>query len=569
MIQLKYGSPKSIKQKVFAILGDTFQHKNFFNLLGFNYNPIEKFWFRKTFNPHIVDAIKKIAGPEDVDISNAVWGQYNSCLQKPERIFPYTLKYDMLLNYQKEALEFLQKAGNGIIAYDIGIGKTICALSYAEDLGIPALVVCPASLRYQWYSELTKFTNSPESLRSVIDDSPKKRAQLWEDSIGKNQYNICSYDLLRQDKDLEYAQRFAKNGMIIFDEIMRIKTRSSERTKAAKKLRSVASYCVGLTGTPIENNLAEFYEVLNIVSPGFISSYEKFAEMFLERELKTTYGGKTFWVITGEKNLDDFTKLVSPLFIRKEKRECLELPPASTVVRRVPMSKKQRQIEKELLNLSRVDSLNVLKYFTYARENTISPDLLNSENFKQKDNSLNLFEEEFPTERFPSKIELVMSGELEANELEMTPRLQETKDIIEETGREKIIIYSTYVKALNIISRLCLPEKESFAMIAGDCNVEEELAKFRQDNTRILLASPKIEEGLNIQFASMLLTVNKNFNPARQSQLEGRIERSGQKNAMTFFELESTDSVVESKVNAILQKKEKLSEKVLARRVME
>ena len=187
--------------------------------------------------------------------------------------------------------------------------------------------------------ELSKF-NYKEPSRMVIDGTRAKRKQQWKESFNY-QYVICSYDLLRQEVDLASAKSYLQGGLLICDEIMRVKTSSSQRTKAIKNLRNSALYAIGLSGTPVENNLAEFYTILNIVSPNFIPSYERFAELFLVRELRQGHNGRSYWQILGEKNVDEFRELIKPLVIRKEKRECLSLPPASTVIRRVELSKEQ------------------------------------------------------------------------------------------------------------------------------------------------------------------------------------------------------------------------------------
>jgi len=396
----------------------------------------------------------------------------------------------------------------------------------------------------------------------------------WEDA-GNYQYCIASYDLLKQkfervgkrkvpiySEDMEKAKVFVKGGLLLFDEIMRIKSRKADRTIGAKAIRKEAAFCVGLTGTPIENNLGEFYNILDIISSGFIPSYEKFAEMFLVRELKSTYGGRSFWVIRGEKNLDQFTKLVSPLYIRKEKRQCLELPPSSTVVRKIALSKKQKENEKRLLVLSQENPNDILKYFTYARENIISPDLIPSNFGISVPQGLDLRAD--PEEYIPSKAKQLIDGEIGPDEIELTPRLEEIKTLVEESGKEKLIIFSTYVKALEIIKRCIL--NEPCSMIIGGCKVEEEMDKFRS-NTRIMLMSEAGMEGLNLQHCNLMVELNTSWTESKRQQLKGRIERSGQKNPMTFYELQSS-SVVEQRVREILKRKEKLSERVLAQKVM-
>jgi SNF2 family DNA or RNA helicase len=563
---MKFGIPTGFKDQVLAVLTDSSTSlKNKLNVLGFSWNPMGGFWARGgSLQPHVIKTLQSFG----IQPSPAVIEEYNQkTVFRPIRAFEDNFKYEMLLDYQKEALEFCKNSGSGIVALDIGLGKTGVAIGYADFLGQKNLVVCPASLRGQWFNELVKFNNK-EPNRIVIDGSKEKRRKQWKDA--KNcQYVICSYDLMRQEGDLKEAKKYLDGtGLLIFDEIMLVKTSGSQRTKAIKELRESASLAIGLSGTPIENSLGEFYTILNIVSPNFLPSYERFAEIFLIRELKQGMGGKSYWVTHGEKNVDEFRDLIKPLVIRREKRECLDLPPASTVIRQVKLSKEQKRIEKKLLELAKEDPENILKYFTYARENIISPDLLPLNFEKSEPKGLDIWakilEEGSGIEYSPSRIQLLLEGKLNPEEIELTPRLQEIASILVESGKEKIIIYSPYVKALELVKRCVL--KEPCAMLIGGCNPEAEIEKFR-GNTRVLLMSSSGETGHNLQMATLMLICDRPYNPGKLSQLRGRIERKGQTHPMTFYELNSS-SVIESRVNKILEKKEKLSERVLAREVM-
>ena len=586
MIQMLFGIPEGYKQKVLAILTDSSTNlRSKLSVLGFSWNPVWNVWARHDFQPHVVDSLRGITDAA-LQPSEGVLQEYRlQTSYRPQRVFEDACKYEMLLDYQTEALSFINKARSGIVALDIGLGKTLVGLAYAEGLGLRNLIVCPASLRGQWYSEISKFTDSPLSRRVIINGTRVKREDQWNKAM-ECQYAICSYDLLKQvDKsgkqtDLERAKEYLNGGLLICDEIMRVKTSSSKRTKAIKSLRENASLAIGLTGTPIDNNLGEFYTILNIVSPGFIPNYERFAEMFLVRELrqkqvynakKGCFVSKDFWMILGEKNVDEFRQIIKPLVFRKEKRECLNLPPASTVIRQVELSKEQKRIEKRLLELSKEDPDNILKYFTYARENFISPSLLPIAAIDQGGLSLwaQVLGNDAGTDGFleyvPSEVQKLLEGKLRPDQIELTPRLREVADILEESGREKIIVFCTFVKALELIKRCIL--KEPCSMIVGGCNVEEEMEKFRGDN-RVLLMSEAGMEGINMQHCHLMVSLNVSWTASKMAQLHGRIERSGQKHPMTFYELRSS-SQVENRILKILERKEKLSEKVLARRVME
>jgi SNF2 family DNA or RNA helicase len=565
MVQMVYGLPEGFKDKVLAVLTDSSTElRSRLGVLGFNFNPLGRFWTRKDFQPHVVSTLRSFG----VEPSEAVLEEYKeqTCF-RPMRVFEDNFKYEMLLPYQEEALNFTKNAKSCVIALSIGLGKTIVAIGYADFLGQKNLIVCPASLRSQWNSELAKFNNKEPS-RIVIEGNRTKRKNQWE--LAQDcQYVVCSYDLLRQEEDLIQAKKYLSGGLLICDEIMRAKTSSSLRAKAVKDLRSSAYCCIGLTGTLIDNHLGEFYTILNLVSPNFMPSYERFAETFLVREQKFGMHGKNYWIIHGTKNIDEFRNLIKPLVIRKEKRECLVLPPASTIIRNIEMSKEQKRIEKRLLELAKDDPDNILRYFTYARENTISPDLIPKVFDQPTSKGLDLWasvlgDDLGVIDSAPSRVKQLIEGRIKPDEIVLTPRLEEIRILIEESGSEKLIIFSTYVKALELIKRCIL--EEPCAMVIGGCSVEKEISKFRNDH-RILLLSEAGIEGLNLQFTKNLVITNSAWTMSRMDQLRGRIERSGQIHPMTFYELRSP-SIVESRILKILERKEKLSERVLAKEVM-
>jgi len=574
---MRFGKPEGFTERVLALIGqDTLKLKDKLGVLGFTYSTLQKFWFKKEFEPHTVDVVKTL---DEVDISNAVLEEYSKCMGPfPERVYPSTFKTEMLLDYQTEALEFCKKARSGLVALAIGCGKTPTAIGYAEFLGLKNMVIVPSSLKYQWTGELLKFADIPDNQKIVIDGkSRSKRDKQWNQSLDRK-YTICSYDLLKQPEDLCQAIESLDNGFLIFDEIMRIKTPTSKRTKCAKELRKSAKYCIGLTGTPLENSITEFWNVLNVVNPSFLPNYDKFAEAFLITEIKykeyfdkktMKMKQKPYILVRGEKNVQTFRQLIQPLVFRKEKRECLNLPPSNTIVRWVESSKKQKEIEKKLFELAKEDPENILRYFTYAREAVISPDLIPPlEDRGFKDIWAKFLGEEIGDgiqTGVPARVDQLISGELKPKDIILTPRLQEVIEIVDDSAGEKLIIFSTYVRALELIRRCIL--KEPSAMIVGGCDIQKESEKFRGD-TRILLMSEAGAEGLNLQHCHLLLTVNKAYNPAKHQQLLGRIERSGQKSSMQFYEIRDKSSVIEKRVENILSKKTKLSEFVLAKEAM-
>jgi len=122
LIEMKYGIPQGFKERVLAVLTDSStQLKNKLSVLGFNWNPMGNFWARGgEFQPHVIKVLESFG----IQPSKAVLDEYNSKTAfRPTRIFEDNFRHEMLLDYQKEALDFCKKSGSGVVALDIGLGR--------------------------------------------------------------------------------------------------------------------------------------------------------------------------------------------------------------------------------------------------------------------------------------------------------------------------------------------------------------------------------------------------------------------------------------------------------------
>ena len=164
-----------------------------------------------------------------------------------------------LYPYQKEAVLKAIEAGRFILADDMGLGKTLLSLAIAELFktisGIESvLIICPTSLKYQWESEIKKFTNSASK---VIEGLANQR----EEQYASNEfYKIISYHVAARDTELINKM---KPDLIILDEAQRIK---NWKTKTAQSIKQLDSpYCLVLTGTPLENNPDGLHSLVEFV----------------------------------------------------------------------------------------------------------------------------------------------------------------------------------------------------------------------------------------------------------------------------------------------------------------
>lgn len=193
-----------------------------------------------------------------------------------------------LLPYQPEAVDRILERHKMLIAYDLGLGKTIIAIAALEqmmDAGIitePGLVIALSSLKYQWAAQITKFT-AGTSTPLVIDGTPKQRAEQyaramdWQNS-GVD-YVICNYEQVVNDwKQVSALPR----GFVVMDEATAIKGFRAKRSKLVKKLDSPIK--LALTGTPIENGKPEeLYSIMQAVDADLLGRFDLFDSTFIVR----------------------------------------------------------------------------------------------------------------------------------------------------------------------------------------------------------------------------------------------------------------------------------------------
>ncbi len=220
----------------------------------------------------------------------------------------------LLRPYQTVGVEFLTFAKKGLLADDMGLGKSIQAIKAA--MSVPAekvLVLCPASLKWKWADEFKKHFNIDAF---VVSGSKAERRVVWKSDA---KFIIANYDLLHPRHDWDDMPH--KWDVIIADEAVYLKNPKSMRTKRALKLE--AEYKFALSGMYIENSLTEFFSIMRFIRPEVVSAnYWK----FLKRYCDLDWSGKV--IGANKEKLPELHALTSPFVLRRTKLEKLsELPP--------------------------------------------------------------------------------------------------------------------------------------------------------------------------------------------------------------------------------------------------
>jgi SNF2 family DNA or RNA helicase len=419
-----------------------------------------------------------------------------------------------LFPYQIEGVLFCLLAGKSILADDMGLGKTIQAIATAqvmhEHLQVQKVViVCPTSLKYQWQSEIKKFTNSSVT---VIEGNYLMRRNLYE--TDESLYKIVSYNVAVNDWDVINAMQ---PGFIILDEAQRIKNWQTKISQTIKKLKS--KYALILTGTPLENKLTELYSLTQFINPLLLGSLYNFTSAH------ETYdeNGK----VIGYKNLNEISTKLEPILLRRTKKQVLQqLPERMDKNLFVTITPEQRRLHTEYQ-----DTVSKLvqkwRKIGFLKEEDRQRLLIFLNLMRMVCNSTYIVDQKT---NYQTKLD------------ELFSMLQQ---ILEMPG-EKIVIFSQWERFTRLIAFELDRLKIGYANLNGHIPSQKRKDLFdrfnNEPNCRIFLSTDAGGVGLNLQAASYLINMDLPWNPAVLEQRIARIYRYGQKKNVNIinFIAEST-----------------------------
>lgn len=438
-----------------------------------------------------------------------------------------------LYPYQKEAVLAAVKAGRYLIADDMGLGKTIQAVAVAElmkkELGIESvLIVCPTSLKYQWKTEIEKFTS--RGAQVVEGLRPQRDTQYRAGGF----YKIASYNSATRDIDLIHRCHY---DLIVLDEAQRIKNWKTQTAQTIKRLES--PYALVLTGTPLENRLEELHSLVEFVDPYKLGLLAR----FLYRHQVTDAGGK----VTGYKNLNQIGESISSICIRRTKKEVLkELPERIDKTIMVDVTPEQMEIHNEHYEtVSRL--VRKWRRSGFLSESDRQRLMISLNSMRMVSNSTYILDQE---SRHDTKI-----GELMG-----------ILDDLFASGGEKIVIFSQWERMTRLISQELDRRSVAYQNLHGgvpSAKRKELLNRFRTDpECRVFLSTDAGGVGLNLQHASYLFNMDCPWNPAVLEQRIGRVHRLGQERPVTITYFISKGTI-EERMLSLLQFKKDLFKGVL------
>ncbi|MCW5981296.1 MAG: DEAD/DEAH box helicase [Bryobacteraceae bacterium] len=437
------------------------------------------------------------------------------------------LKVD-LFPYQARGAIFAASRGRVALADDMGLGKTIQAIAAVELLrrrrGIErVLVIAPASVKYQWKTEIEKFSGLSAQ---VIDGPLAQRRGLYANPAF---FSLTSYELVL--KDFGQIQTL-RPDVIVLDEAQRIRNWTTATARVVKQLKS--RYAIVLTGTPLENKLEELYSVVEFVDGRRLGP----AFRFLKEHRMEDEKGK----LLGYKGLDQIHRQLQPILLRRTRQEVLtELPRRTDQIFRVRMTAEQAIPYQE-----QSDILARLVH-KWERQGWLS---------------------EIDLKRITCCLQnmrmLCDSTFLYDKETNSSPKLEEFREIIRELALEegrKVVVFSEYERMTHLAGEELDKLKIAFASLHGGVPSRKRgalLDRFRNDpSCRVFLSTDAGGVGLNLQAASAVINFEPPWNPARLEQRIGRVHRMGQMRPVQVIHL-LTEGSIEERVWETLRLKKAL-----------
>ncbi len=469
-----------------------------------------------------------------------------------------------LREYQKQGydwLRFILENGLGaLLADDMGLGKTIQTLAVIQHITLdykqgpyydkrpsreqlqewsekpehndtfwvgPAVVVCPKSLLYNWKSEAAKF--APD-LKVCIYNGLGRHKLITD--FSEFDLLIMSYGTLRNDTEILRKFEFR---LMVLDESQAIKNPSS--LTARNLLKIPVKKRIALTGTPIENTLADVWSQMNFLNPGLLGSFTYFEKNFIKPIEKTGNERKTM----------ELKRFIDPFVLRRTKGQVMkDLPPKIEKIHYCEMNEEQEELYERVKSQYRNEIL--------SHVNQVG---INKSRLK------------------------IFNGLMHLRQLALNPILKEhdyqgssgkDEEIIHMLVRaiengHKILLFSQFVGYLKNIAEILKEQHIDFCYLDGSMDEKdraEQIDIFQEkEEIKVFLLSLRAgNSGLNLTAADYVFLADPWWNPFTMKQAEDRAHRIGQNRTVMSYKF-ITKNTIEEKILSLQQRKTKLAESII------
>ncbi|MFI8594286.1 DEAD/DEAH box helicase [Microbacterium sp. NPDC078428] len=442
--------------------------------------------------------------------------------------------------YQRSGFDWLaflwRHRLGGILADDMGLGKTLQTLAlvaHAVESGErrPFLVIAPTSVTSVWRDEAARFV--PGLRVQTITETRGRRPQTVEQLAGDADIVVTSYAVLRLS-----ASEFAPIGWagVIVDEAQFVKNAQTKAHRTVGELRADAVYA--LTGTPLENSLADLWALLSLTAPGLFASARRFREDYIGpieqgRVPENSEGG----AFRAER-LARLRRRIRPLVMRRTKQLVApELPPLQEQVQHVELSAEHREIYDAVLQRERKKVLGLLDDLDRNRFIVFR--------------SLTLLR------LLSVDAGLVDDAHAEIGSAKLDALVEQLAEIASEGHRA--LVFSQFTSFLARVSRRLDAAGVAHTQLDGSTRDRDEVVqRFRSGAAPVFLISLKAGGfGLTLTEAEYVFVADPWWNPAAESQAIDRAHRIGQDRSVIVYRMIASDTI-EEKVAALQARKARL-----------
>lgn len=440
-----------------------------------------------------------------------VKGKYKDIL-KPYQL--YGVKWLMMLHEYRFG---------GILADDMGLGKTLQAIALMESCHRNKsldIVICPASLMLNWQDEFEKFSSDLKvcCVYGSVEDRDNLIANLDAYDVV-----ITTYDYIRRDYE-KYENMVFQH--IFLDEAQYIKNHLTKAAKAVKCLHGKVRFA--LTGTPIENSLAELWSIFDFLMPGYLFNYHQFKKRYETPIVKHQ----------NEAKQEELKQLVEPFLLRRRKQDVLkDLPDKLEKTLSFHFNAEEEKLYaakcieankelRELIKSGDHNKIQILKMLSELRQICCEPRVL-YDDFEIASSKMN--------------------------------GCMEVIESLKESGKP-LLLFSSFTRILDLIAHELKQRDISYLMLTGETSKpkrKELVTTFQAGGVDVFLISLKAGGvGLNLTRAEAVIHYDPWWNLSAQNQATDRAHRIGQKNTVQVINLIMKNSIEENILKMQQRKKE-------------
>lgn len=419
--------------------------------------------------------------------------------------------------------------GRAILADEVGLGKTIEAGLIMKEymvrgLAKKILILVPASLVIQWTKELNQ--------KFGIPAIAQKKEYMWR------QYDVvvASIDTAKRDPhrrhvlDIEY-------DMLIIDEAHKLKNKRTRNYQFVKEIKK--KYCLLLTATPIQNEMEELYNLINLLKPGHLGHSTSFASNYVEGKRQA-------------KNNDKLKDEIEKVMIRNKRSDGgIHFTPRRVQSIPIELSPEEMALYQGVTQFVRDHYYNGFGGFNSLALITLQREVCSSREAAFM-TLYNMYQR--TSEDAPARATILELVEM-IKQIQTHSKAAKTVELIQEIN-DKVIIFTEYRATQNYLQKYLSEHGITSVPFRGGFKRSKKdwMTDLFQNRAQVLIATEAGGEGINLQFCNRVINYDMPWNPMRVEQRIGRVHRLGQQRDVHIYNLSTVGTIEQHILNLLYEK---------------